>query len=271
MNAVRVPIIAGVTHGVGTTTLAAALHGHDRGRYTGGPVDVLVCRPGSLARAASLPGVAVLVVVADDAVADTVRARIRHVESHFGAVVLLPHAAPLRDTEDPLALAAGVLGLPPGGCPPALRSYADGLLAVVGALLHTGALLHGAHPGPAAPPVGGVARDTSAATAAARPVRSAPAPADRAPVLLRTAEPLPQPVRIAGPTPLRAVPVRSQDRGAAPLVVTPPLVVTSQRLAAVPSALPTPPRITPDSTVELDDDALEAEPYLHPHLHRRTG
>ena len=50
----RAPSVAGVAGGVGTTTIARALAGVDRGVFTGRPVDVLVCRAtaDSLLRAA---------------------------------------------------------------------------------------------------------------------------------------------------------------------------------------------------------------------------
>ncbi len=50
----RAPTVAGVAGGVGTTTIARALAGSDRGVFTGRPVDVLVCRAtaDSLVRAA---------------------------------------------------------------------------------------------------------------------------------------------------------------------------------------------------------------------------
>ena len=38
------PSVAGVSGGVGTTTLAAAINGVDRGVFVGRPIDVLVCR-----------------------------------------------------------------------------------------------------------------------------------------------------------------------------------------------------------------------------------
>ena len=50
----RAVTVAGVAGGVGTTTIARALAGVDRGVFTGRPVDVLVCRAtaDSLLRAA---------------------------------------------------------------------------------------------------------------------------------------------------------------------------------------------------------------------------
>ena len=59
MTAVRRPVIAGVTHGSGTSTLAAALHTIDGGLLapgTAGEADVLVCRSDeqSLRQAAAL-------------------------------------------------------------------------------------------------------------------------------------------------------------------------------------------------------------------------
>ena len=57
VTAMRAPVVAGVGGGVGTTTVAAALRGHDAGRVTAGwwP-DILVCRGtlDSLRRAAAI-------------------------------------------------------------------------------------------------------------------------------------------------------------------------------------------------------------------------
>ena len=48
MSAMRAPVVAGVGGGVGTTTVAVGLRGHDSGRVSGhrpdGPLDILVCR-----------------------------------------------------------------------------------------------------------------------------------------------------------------------------------------------------------------------------------
>src|SRR5919206_432434 len=70
-NTVRAPLVCGVAGGVGTTTIATALHGRDLGVYCGGPADIVVCRSTSSSVAAAhrvinaVPGAPVLVVVAD--------------------------------------------------------------------------------------------------------------------------------------------------------------------------------------------------------------
>ena len=43
-SGMRVPVVAGVGGGVGTTTVAVGLRGHDGGRVAGRRPDILVCR-----------------------------------------------------------------------------------------------------------------------------------------------------------------------------------------------------------------------------------
>lgn len=137
MSGVRAPRFAGITGGVGTSTLAAALHGVDTGRYAGGPVDVLVCGPGSLGTAARL-GAPVLVVVAERP------PRLDRLAAGFGAVVTVPEIAAWRALDAPDV--GGLLGVVPQRLPARMRPYADALLEITAALLRSGVLERPAHP-----------------------------------------------------------------------------------------------------------------------------
>lgn len=236
MNPVRVPVVAGVAQGVGTTTLASALHGQDRGRYPAEPLDVLVCRVGSLDAAAAVAGAPVLAVVADAPTAAAEPALLQQLRSQFGAVVLLPHVARLQEAENPLSVATGLLGLPPGLRPAALKPYAEGLLAIVDALLRGGSLIR--------------------STPVEHPVRRGAGLVRRPPVRLQAAAPAPRPIPVSPPLPVRLVARRAAVR------VTPITPASGPvRRAGRPHRS--------DAGFALDDEALEAEPYLRPH--RRTG
>lgn len=223
MSGVRAPRFAGVTSGVGTTTLAAALHGVDTGRYPGGPVDVLVCGTGSLAAAARLGG-PVLAVVAG------CPPRLDRLTAGFGAVVIVPEIAAWRALEAPDV--AGLLGVAPQRRPARMRPYVDALLEITAALLRSGVLEGPAPAGerhrPAAVartaveriaaatssrvarPAGVVAPASPSAVVAPDPAAGAATVArplwrglqavERAPVLLSAAAPAPVPVSRAAPS-----------------------------------------------------------------------
>ncbi len=114
------PRVAGVTGGVGTTTVAAAMGGRDMGIYRrGDPVDVIVARPtmwslGCAQRAlATAPGPApLLAVVADQArvgLPRTAQHRLRMTEGLVSGVVLLPFVEMWRGDDHPHRSAAGAL------------------------------------------------------------------------------------------------------------------------------------------------------------------
>ena len=121
----RAPTVAGVAGGVGTTTIARALAGVDRGVFTGRPVDVLVCRATAdsllrAARAAYLISTQqhrrpVLAVNTADAAGPSrpSMARMRLLEPHTAGVVVLPYVRRWRDLATPLQDVTGLLG-PPG-------------------------------------------------------------------------------------------------------------------------------------------------------------
>lgn len=137
MSGVRAPRFAGVTGGVGTSTLAAALHGVDTGRYAGGPVDVLVCGVDSLSTAARLGG-PVLAVVADRP------PRLDRLTAGFGAVVTVPEIGAWRELDAPEV--AGLLAVAPQRRPARMRPYIEALLEITAALLRCGVLEQPARP-----------------------------------------------------------------------------------------------------------------------------
>lgn len=128
--------MAGVAGGVGTTTLAAAVRGLDRGVFVGRPVDVLVCRAtgDSLIRAGhaaalvqELTGKApVVAVTAADASGPSrpVSARLRLLQPNTAAVVVLPFVRRWRDIGVPLDEARTLLSVPRAELPRPLRRYA---------------------------------------------------------------------------------------------------------------------------------------------------
>lgn len=144
----RAPVFAGVTDGVGTTTLAVALHAVDGGRHDGRPVDVLVCRADgeSLARAAAATGASVLAVVESGPVPgvqsphgglpDAARAWIDRLRPGFGAVVVLPHVERWRGLEQPAPEVAALLAGPAGR----RSAFAVALMEIIEALLRSGTL-----------------------------------------------------------------------------------------------------------------------------------
>ncbi len=183
----RPPVVAGLRAGAGASTLAAALHGVDAGVWSGGPVDVLVARPGR--GPAALPGVAVLVLVGGDPAPAPGRP---------GEPVVLP-VVPQWSGPGGVRAAADVLRTAEGATPVALRPAAAALRAVVAALLRSGVL---DRPGPLPAPAG-----APAPAAPDRAIAAAPVPVRRSPVvpvLLHRAVPV-RPRLVAG-APLRWAP-----------------------------------------------------------------
>lgn len=155
------PTVAGVGGGVGTTTIACALGGTDRGVFTGRAVDVLVCRSTAdsvvrAARAAVLVGGVgsrpILAVTAVDGARPTraLLARLRLLEPHAAAVVLLPHVAVWRASEAPLDGVRQILGRSIDEVPRGARGYARAIGELTAALGQrpspTTATAHGSRP-----------------------------------------------------------------------------------------------------------------------------
>jgi hypothetical protein len=125
-----------VAGGVGTTTVAAALGAADRGVFIGRAVDVLVCRAtgDSLVRAGHAAQVVaqatgrrpVLAVTAADSSGPSrpVTARLRLLEPHTSAVVVMPYVRRWQDLTAPLDEARALLALPHADLPRPLRPYA---------------------------------------------------------------------------------------------------------------------------------------------------
>ena len=134
--------VAGVSGGVGTTTLAAAIDGIDRGVFVGRPVDVLVCRgtAESLQRAAQAAQLQtdgtgrrpLLAVTATEpgGLSRAVSARLQVTSAYAARVVTVPLVRHWRDSTAYLQDARAVLSVPRTELPRALRDYARAALDV---------------------------------------------------------------------------------------------------------------------------------------------
>ena len=150
VSAMRAPVVAGIGGGVGTTTVAAALRGHDAGRLTAGWPDILVCRGtlDSLRRAAAVLQTAdpdafpVLAVTLDAARAARrpIRAHLELLEPDLGALVVLPYVRRWTTLPDPVAEAAHLLEEPADRLTRPLRGYAAALRELVEAVTASGRL-----------------------------------------------------------------------------------------------------------------------------------
>ena len=150
--AMRAPVVAGVGGGVGTTTVAVGLRGHDSGRVTGhrpdGSPDILVCRAtlDSVRRAAAVLDEAgteppvLAVTLAGRVPRGPLRARLELLEPDAAALVLLPHVRRWCTLADPLAEAAQLLVEPVAQLPRPLRAYAAALRELVAAVAASGRL-----------------------------------------------------------------------------------------------------------------------------------
>jgi hypothetical protein len=157
MSQLRAPRLAGVAGGVGTTTLATAVRGYDRGRAVDRGIEILVCRStgDSLHAAATvLAGLTsaghprpVLAVVADQPtpVRAPLRARLRMIEPQASGLVRVPYVTHWRDLTDPLTEAARLSEWPADQLPRALRGYGEALTRLAEAVLRSGLLTSG-HP-----------------------------------------------------------------------------------------------------------------------------
>lgn len=179
MSRVRRPVIAGVTRGSGTSTLAAALHAIDAGLLapgSAGEADVLVCRSDeqSLRRAATIAcapsgprPVLVLAGIARGIPVPSLPA------GQFGAVAVLPHVRRWF-AGDARAEAAAVLAYPPERLPADVRGYAAALHRIVSALVGSGQLQRAVPPLVSRPVTAGLWRGLPAAgTAVPRPASDA--------------------------------------------------------------------------------------------------
>ena len=138
--------VAGVAGGVGTSTLAAAMGARDRGVFVGRAVDVLVCRAtgDSLIRAGRAAQIItqttgrkpVVAVTAADSSGPSrpVTARLKLLEPHTAAVIVLPFVRHWRDVTAPLDEARALFAVPRTDLPRPLRRYTGAIQSVVSAL-----------------------------------------------------------------------------------------------------------------------------------------
>jgi hypothetical protein len=157
----RLPVVAGVGGGVGTTTVAVALRGHDAGRVAGTCPDILVCRAtlDSLRRTAVVldgagpePPPVLAVTLAARVPRRPLRAQLDLLEADAAALVLLPNVPRWCALVDPLAEAAQLLVEPAAQLPRPLRAYAAALRDLVTAVAATGRLGNDTTDGFARPP-----------------------------------------------------------------------------------------------------------------------
>jgi hypothetical protein len=207
----RVPVVAGVGGGVGTTTVAAALRAHDAGRIAGRIAgrlpDILVCRGtfDSLRRATAVldnagpEPVPVVAVTLDGArmLRGPLRARLDLLEADADALVLLPHVRRWGTLADPLAETTRLLADPAERLPRPLRAYTAALRELVEAVASSGRLDARPHERPA--------RRTGSDERAVRRDGVGPARSARFPLTTRPAPPPPA-QRVPDPTALERAP-----------------------------------------------------------------
>lgn len=266
-------MVAGLSRGVGTSTVASALHAREVG-LGAAAADILVCGSdaGSLqvaeAAAAAGAGIRPMLAIAGGVVG-VPRARMRALEARFGTVVVLPYVSRWSGLAGPPDEVAALLGQPLDHLPRPLRSYSTALRALTSAVLQSGQLQHSTPPPVHAPVPAETAagvRPPAVETRTIAPRRLGPRrvePACGAPPTTRRVEvrPLlvaaPHPVRptvIAGPTP--------QHRGAA--------CAAGGKLTGSPRSVrgtePDDPELDDPELddLELDDEALEAASYAEP-------
>ncbi|MBN9800908.1 hypothetical protein ACFU8R_07210 [Pseudonocardia alni] len=141
----RVPVVGGLAGGVGTTTVARALHGRDLGRVCGPDLlpDVVVTRDtvaglAAAALVAPAPGPGAPVLVLHPGTADPDGIDADAAGPGWAAVVALPAVPGWARSADPWSDAAGVLTRP--GPSAAVRRYADAIGRIVTALTTSGRL-----------------------------------------------------------------------------------------------------------------------------------
>lgn len=133
--------VVGVAGGVGTRTVAAAVGGRDLGVFAGRPADILVCR-GAVAsvllagRVAALSPRPVVAVTAVDGARPSraLLSRLRLLEPHTSAVVLLPYVPQWRDAAAPLDELRDQLTQVPEALPLPVRRYLDAIASIQTAL-----------------------------------------------------------------------------------------------------------------------------------------
>lgn len=200
----RPPLVVGLSRGVGTSTVAVALHAVDGGLCTGA-ADIVVCgsdpRSLDLAEAAAVSRIRPQLAIACGH-AGVQRSRLRLLVARFGTVVVLPHIARWHALAGPPEEVAALLGQPPDHLPRPLRVYSAALRALTTAVLRSGQL-HGSAPPAFNPPP---------------PPACTPPPArrvDRRPLLVAAPRPV-RPTLITGPPSRRTTPAVAVGRSSPP-------------------------------------------------------
>ena len=141
MTALRVPVVVGLGRGVGTSTVAAALHAHE-GTDRDTAADVVVCTDPEQAAAVTpvRSGRLPLLVVTGDGHAPA-PGRLWAVESRFGAVVLLPRVERWAGLAQPADELTTLLGQPYDHLARPLQDYAGALRLLAAALVRSGQLM----------------------------------------------------------------------------------------------------------------------------------
>ncbi|MCW0213051.1 MAG: hypothetical protein OJJ54_06815 [Pseudonocardia sp.] len=160
MSGFRIPVVAGVSGGVGTTTVALALHGRDGGTEVGA-ADVVVCRctAESLSRAGRLSATLgggpppVLAVTGGPARRGRVADLLGDALPGWSAVIELPTVTRCFALDDPYAEVRGLLGTQRETLPRPVRAYAAALGRLARAVAESGRLAGPAPRRPASGPL----------------------------------------------------------------------------------------------------------------------
>jgi hypothetical protein len=142
----RIPVVTGLGHDTGASTVAAALHGRDAGAWAAA-ADIVVCRGGGESmRAAEALRLApfglrpVLALTHPGAAPAAAHLRVRRLGCRFAAIVELPHVPRWQVLGDAPADVGELLGVPAAELEPAVAAYAEALRELVAAVLAGGQL-----------------------------------------------------------------------------------------------------------------------------------
>jgi hypothetical protein len=143
VSRLRVPVVVGLGRGVGTSTVAAALHAHE-GDHRDPTADVVVCADPERAAAVLTDRSGRLPLLA--LTGDGGYPRPRVLQSRFGAVVLLPRVERWVGLGRPADELATLLGQPFDHLPRPLQELTGALRLLAGALVRSGQLTDPAPP-----------------------------------------------------------------------------------------------------------------------------
>jgi hypothetical protein len=147
MSGFRIPVVAGVSGGVGTSTVALALHARDGGTEIGS-ADVVVCRgtAESLSRAGRMSAMLgggpplVLAVTCGPARRGRIAALLAEAGPGWSAVVELPMVTRWLELDDPYAEVTDLLGTQRETLPRPVRAYATAIGRLARAVADSGRL-----------------------------------------------------------------------------------------------------------------------------------